>query len=185
MTNFRNALVLAAAMLSAGIAQAESMRENAREFKSNWREGTSTLRGLIGLNRGELDLGLDYERRMGVMGLGGFFLLSGENDKATPQKPAQLVVGVNAPLHLIDRSPFDVYLAPGITYVKNDDVDAVGANPAQEGEDSFGPSMRVGMIYTINETWGVGFDFIRATNWSNEDAASDYDFANLAVSYNL
>lgn len=185
MTKFRNVLVLATAMFSAGLVQAETMRENAREFKSNWREGTSTVRGLFGFNRGELDFGVDYERRMGVMGLGGFVLMSGENDGVAPQKPAQLVVGVNTPLHLIDRSPFDVYIAPGITYVRNDDVDAVGATPAVEGEDSFGPSMRLGMIYTINETWGVGLDFVRATNWSNEDAASDYDFANLAVSYNM
>ncbi len=185
MTKFRTAIVLAAAMLTAGIAHAESIRENAREMRNNWREGTSTVRGLVGFNRGELDLGLDYERRMGTMGFGGFALMSGENDHTTPQKPGQLVVGINTPVHLIVHSPFDVYLAPGIAYIKNDDVKAVGLQPAVDSESSFGPSMRVGMLYAVNETWAVGLDFIRATNWSNDDAASDYDFANIGIAYNM
>lgn len=177
MKKFKAALVIAATLLSAGFAHAQ-----------NWREGTNTVRGLIGMNRGQIDLGVDYERRMGTMGLGGFVLFSEENDHTLEsKKPKQLVVAVNTPIHLIDKSPFDVYVAPGIVWINNGDEPSVGAVAGTGGgnESMFGPMLRFGTLYAINETWAAGLDFVQAYNWTNKDVTGEYHFANVSVAYNF
>ncbi|MEK6554584.1 MAG: outer membrane beta-barrel protein [Bdellovibrionota bacterium] len=148
----------------------------AQTMADKWRDGTSTVRGLIGSTQGAINAGVDYERRMGNAGVGGFFIWSDEDDDTN--RAEKMFLGLQAVIHVIDRTEFDVYVAPGLTVVMHDEPPAGG-----DDETSFGPSMRLGAIYYFNQNWGLGFDWLKTHNWSSDDVGFTEELSNLAVSY--
>jgi hypothetical protein len=150
----------------------------AATLAENWREGTSTARGLLGSSRGSMNAGVDYERRMGNVGVGGYFIYSDENDDTA--KAEQMFLGAQAVIHVIDRTEFDLYAAPGVTAVMHDKAPGVAGS---DDETTFGPSLRLGAIYYFNQNWGLGFDWLTATNWFNDEVGQQEELANLAVAY--
>lgn len=151
--------------------------------------GSSTLRLLLGGNQASSVVGLDYERRADRMGVGAFLLKTSKrtvaaSDKgfvAVDDRPESYVLGLTAPLHLVDKSNFDIYIAPGITVGSYTDV----AHSATENKNvvTFGPALKIGTMYYINEMWSVGADFMTVTNWTSDRVSGQLEYANLAVGY--
>lgn len=148
----------------------------AQGMADKWRDGTNSWRGLIGSSQGGLNIGIDYERRMGNAGLGAYLINSDDNDAG---KGEQMFLGVQSVIHVLDRTAFDVYLAPGLSVVMHDD----GGTTSGDNETTFGPSLRIGTIYYCNPHWGIGLDWLKTTNWFSDDAGYQQELANVAVSY--
>jgi hypothetical protein len=151
-----------------------------QNFKERWDSGNDTFRLLLGSSAAATNVGIDYERRMGASGLGAFLHQSKKRDVTTTLtgKPEQWALGVTTPIHLTDRSNFDVYLAPGLTVLQTKDV-----KPDNKDITSFGPTLKIGTMYYFNNQWSAGLDFMTLTNYFSDQVAGSESYANLALGY--
>jgi hypothetical protein len=156
-------------------------------FEERLKNGADNVRLFLGSSQGATNVGIDYERRTDATGLGAFIIHSKKRDGTTnvPGKPEQFGLGITTPIHLIDRSNFDVYIAPAITVLMTNDVVSDPANPEKEDITTFGPALKIGTMYHIpqNSRWSVGFDFLTITNWFSDKVEGSESYANFAVGY--
>lgn len=152
----------------------------AQNMADSWRNGTNTFRFLGSASQGSTNLGLDYERRMGAAGLGVYVIHADENDDANVLSAEKTFLGLQAPIHLIDQSPWDLYIAPGVAAIMYEDAPTGGTG---EDETTVNASLRIGSAWYFNNTWALGLDWLHTTNWFSKDVAAHEEMTNITVSY--
>jgi opacity protein-like surface antigen len=177
----RKLLSVLAALSFVSVANAQTT------FTDRLKDGSDTVRLLMGASQGSSNFGLDYERRAGPIGLGAFLLKTSKRTVdptatglAVLSRPETYVLGLNAPLHLVDRSNFDIYLAPGLSVASVTDVDF---GTEKKNVVTFGPTLKIGAMYYVSNSVSVGLDYMTVTNWFSDRVAGQQDYANLAVGY--
>ena len=162
-------IVAIAGILLAGTVQAQTAE--------GIKEGSSHVKLLAGSAQASLNVGLEYERRTGTFGVGGFLLSSTKNEDAV--KPESLTLGFTATSHLVDRNDLDIYVQPGVAVTNVDSI-------TQDGDDDtlVGPTLAIGAVYSITPKWGVGMQYLSIYNWFSDKSVNKYEFANLVLGYN-
>lgn len=152
--------------------------------RDDLKNGSNTIRLLAGSAQAAPSFGLDYERRTGTFGLGAKLLHSTKNEDAG--KSESTTVDVHATTHLFDHNDMDIYVAGGIGVTNMDDV-TNPANPtgAQSDETLVGPTLGIGVIYTLNPQWSVGFEYYTLYNWFSDKVADNYNYSNVVVGFNF
>jgi opacity protein-like surface antigen len=163
-------IIVIAGILIAGAAQAQTAE--------GIKEGSSQVKLLLGGAQAAFNVGVEYERRSGTFGVGGFLMQSTKDEDAV--KPESLTFGLTATSHLIDRNNMDVYIQPGIAVTNVDSI-------TQDGDDDtlVGPTLAIGAVYSITPQWGVGLQYLSVYNWFSDKSVAKYDFANLLVGYSF
>lgn len=154
------------------------------QTKEDIKNGGNNVKLMLGSAQATTSFGLDYERRTGSFGLGAKLLHSTKNE--TVGKFESTTLGAQVLSHLYDQSDLDVYVGAGLAVTNMKDV----LNPADplaspSEETLFGPTMTVGVLYTLNPQWAVGFEYYTLYNGFSEKVADSYDFSNLVVSFNF
>lgn len=168
-------VVIAGLLLTAGV--------NA-QTKEDIKEGSNSVRAMVGSSQATTSFGLDYERRAGTFGLGGKVLHSTKNDKVG--KFESTTFGAQVISHLYDRSDLDVYIGAGLALSNiKDAVNPYDTTALPSDETLFGPTMTVGVLYTLNANWAVGLEYYTIYNGFSEKVAESYDFSNLVIGYNF
>lgn len=172
----KNILVILAGLMLTLSAQAQT--------KEEIKNGSDTLKLMAGSAQSTASFGLEYEKRTGSFGVGAKVLHSTKNDDVG--KAESTTFGAQIVSHLYDNNDMDIYIASGLAITNMDSV----LNPADplantSDETLFGPTLGIGALYTLNSTWGVGFEYFTIYNWSSQKVADSYGFSNLVVSYNF
>lgn len=133
-----------------------------------------SLRALLGFTRGAVHLGADFEmKQTNLYGFGGyFFMQTDDEDEGIAQV---IALGANLPVHLLNDSKLDVYVAPGfgLAMVELGTVD----------ETTFGPSLKTGVEYKVAPTTKVGLQYSKFFNWMTDDAPASAEFASASVTF--
>lgn len=152
--------------------------------KEDLRTGSNTIKLLGGSVQAASSFGLDYERRTGSFGLGAKLLHSTKN--ADAGKAESTTVDVHAVSHLFDRNDMDIYVAGGIGVTNMDDVvNLANTTAAPSDETLVGPTLGIGLLYTLTPQWSVGFEYYTIYNWFSDKVADNYNYANVAVGFNF
>lgn len=142
--------------------------------------GDKSLRALLGFTSGAIHLGADFEvRQSSLMGMGGyFFFQTDEYDPGSVTVYEVLALGAFAPVHLLNDSKVDAYIAPGFGIAMVD-------NPAPNGDDetTFGPTVKIGVDLKMSPTMKFGLQHFIVTNWLSDDAAGEISFTSAAATF--
>jgi len=142
--------------------------------------GDSSIRGILGFSSGSVNIGADYEmKRTNLCGLGGYFFL-GTGDDGTGgnvQVPDVLALGVFAPIHLLNDSNIDVYIAPGFGFAK------IEVKPVDK--TTFGPTVKIGAEYAVAPTVKVGLQYFVITNWLSDELSSQLSYTNASATFSF
>ncbi len=139
-------------------------------------EDGNHVRGILGFSSGEINIGADYENRNDNLGYGGYFLFSGDDEDTG--KNSIFAIGAMAAVHFLNTSKVDVYVAPGFGVAKVEEPGAGG-----DDETTFGPIMKVGVEYAINDKATVGLQHLFIYNWMSDEVADSASFLNAAVTF--
>lgn len=164
----KNLLLVAALVLTATISQAAPRGSN----------GTNSVTGVFGFAQSALNFGANFEHRVDSnMGVGGYFLLSSEKENDNIAKNQTLTFGGFMPLHFMNDSEVDLYLAPGfgVTMIK-------GIGRAND-ETVFGPSIHTGITFKLTSTVKAGIENVYLTNWFNDKAPYSVQYTNAVVNF--
>jgi len=136
-----------------------------------------SVRALLGFTSGAVHFGADFEAKQSSLhGLGGYFFFQTEEDEAGKVAVSQVIaLGANLPVHLLNHSTLDAYIAPGfgIAMVEFGDDD----------ETTFGPSLKIGLDYKVGATTKVGAQYSKFYNWMSDEAAGSVEYASAAVTF--
>lgn len=133
-----------------------------------------SLRALLGFDRGAIHLGADFEmKQSNLHGFGGYFFFQTDDEDAGV--PSVMALGANLPVHLLNDSRLDAYVAPGFGIAM--------VELGEQDETTFGPSVKIGVDYKVAPTTKVGVQFARYYNWMSDEAGSSADFASAAVTF--
>ncbi|MFN8791619.1 MAG: hypothetical protein ACK5Y2_09220 [Bdellovibrionales bacterium] len=168
-------------VLGMSLAGAQTWGDRAESYKDMWAGGNDTVRLLLGAHSGANHIGLDYEHRMGVAGVGAYYLQANSSQAVGRDEFATL--GIVAPLHLLDRSVFDVYVSPGISVTQIQNAGDFRDVFNTEDETAFGATLKFGMMYYCNKYWSWGLDFVRIHNLNVSETADQVDLVNFAIGY--
>ncbi|MBC7370076.1 MAG: hypothetical protein H7326_00835 [Bdellovibrionaceae bacterium] len=173
------AMLAAVSFVATAHAQSES-------YTQRLKDGSDTVRLLLGSSQGSSNVGVDYERRAGLSGLGAFILQTGKRSTSTVMvnaRPETWTLGLTAPLHLVDHSNFDVYIAPALTILGARDVSINATTGENKDVVTVGPALKIGTMYYVNSKWSVGLDFMTLTNWFSDRVSGQQDYANVGIGY--
>ena len=138
-----------------------------------------SVRALLGFRQGALHIGADFEaKQTSLYGFGGYFFMQTEQDGANEAAVAEVMaIGGNVPLHLLNDSNLDLYVAPGfgIAMVEQGTAD----------ETTFGPSLKMGAEYKVSPTVKVGAQYSKYFNWMSDEPGIDanVEYASAAVTF--
>ena len=172
-------LIAAVSFVSAAQAQSES-------YTQRLKDGSDTVRLLLGSSQGSANVGIDYERRAGTSGLGVFVLQTAKRSTVTTMvnaRPETWTLGFAAPLHMVDHSNFDVYIAPALTILGVRDVNINSTTGENKDVVTMGPALKIGTMYYVSNKWSIGLDFMTLTNWFSDRVAGQQEYANLGIGY--
>lgn len=148
---------------------------------------SNEVRLMVGGKNLATAVGLEYERRMGNQGWSVFGYQSKKRDMVgmIPANPEQWILGVGAPIHLQDRTDFDVYITPAITLINQKDVITDPVNNPTNKENVFtaGPTLKIGTLYSIANVVNVGAEYVFVTNWFSDKMAGSQEMANFTLGY--
>lgn len=151
---------------------------HAQSVKELKEEGGNNVKLLVGSSQAATNFGLSYERRSGTFGVGAMVLQSTKN--AEVNKPESTTVGAFVASHLYDNNDLDVYISPGIAVTNMDSITSPG-----DDETLVGPTLAIGVLYTINNRWSAGLEYTTIYNWFSEKVGDEYNFTNAVLSYNF
>jgi hypothetical protein len=133
-----------------------------------------SLRALLGFDRGAIHLGADFEmKQSNLHGLGGYFFF--QTDDEDNGVASVMALGANIPIHLLNHSTLDAYIAPGfgIAMYELGLVD----------ETLFGPSVKIGVDYKVAPTTKVGVQYSKYYNWMSDEVDSNLEFASASITF--
>lgn len=161
-------------------ANAQSWGERAESFRDMFSDGSNTVRLMAGAQSAANHYGIDYEFRSGPVGIGAFYIQG--NESSAVARPEFMTIGFVAPIHLIDKSRWDLYIAPGVNMTQFKDYIA----PSEVDEDDYttwGAVLKMGMMYYFNNHWHLGLDFVKIHNANESQITDEDDILQLAVGY--
>ena len=164
-------LILTLLISASAYAQRGTVRSN-NDYSSV--KGTSAT-GYLGFGQGALNIGGDFEAAMSNdAGFGGYFMLMTDAEKNNSDIRAQIIAfGGEAKVHYRPGS-WDFYGTPGFG------IAMVDFN--NQDETTFGPSMRIGVLYGLTPTLSVGIEHATFFNWfSKELTAESFETSNIAA----
>lgn len=139
-----------------------------------------SITGIVGFTQSAPNFGANYERRIdNNMGVGGYFHFASEQKNGFG-KNQTMSFGAMAPMHLLDNSRADVYLAPGfgITMVKG-----ITGTLVPDDQTIFGPIWKVGAMFKMTSSVKLGLEQTHITNWFTDKLPSDMEYTNFAVNF--
>jgi hypothetical protein len=129
----------------------------------------------LGLDRGAVNMGAEYEARAGNSGYSGYFLLATE--KPSVGKPQMIIVGGGIPIYFFDNRARMVSVTPGfglnMMKMSNTTEMALGAQLKLSASICLSPSLRAGLEHLI------------LTNWINENASGDLSLTQMIFTFSL
>jgi hypothetical protein len=131
-------------------------------------------RGIIGFSQGALNIGADYEKLNDNTGVGGYILFSGDEEDAG--KSEVLTIGAMVTAHVYSTEKLDFYVAPGFGFAQIEPV-------LGDDESTFGPSIKAGVEYTINNKVSAGIQHFFFYNWMSDEVQDHVSFLNAAVTF--
>ncbi len=133
------------------------------------------IKGLVGLDRGAINLGAEYLSRSGSTGFSGYFLMATE--KTAVSKPQLLIFGVGMPLYFYDNRKQNAYITPGlgIILVKNSDV----------SDTVFGPQIKIGTQFELSPQLHIGLEEMLTTNALSEKSQGLELMTLVTLAFNL
>lgn len=148
-------------------------------FEANAQE--KTLRALLGMTQGNLNLGADFEmKQSSAHGLGGYFFMQTDDDTANPSVYGVMALGANMPIHLLNDSMIDVYVAPGFGILMIDDY---GSGAQKDDETTFGPSLKIGAEYQVSPQASIGLQYMNYYNWFSDDVTFKAEYVSAAATF--
>jgi Outer membrane protein beta-barrel domain len=156
-------IVLTFLVSTSAYAQRGSVRSS-NDFSSSM-SGTSVT-GYLGFGQGALNIGADFEAAMSSdAGVGGYFMLLTDAERNNATIRSQVIAfGAQAKVHY-RPGDWDFYGTPGfgIAMIDNNTND----------ETTFGPSMRIGVLYALTPTLSVGIEHATLFNWFSKDVGAE------------
>lgn len=162
-------------LLVSGSAYAQRGNVRSSNDFSSSMNGTSVT-GYLGFGQGALNIGGDFEAVMSSdAGIGGYFMLltDAENNGATI-RPQVIAFGAQAKVHYRPGS-WDFYGTPGFGIAMVDDNN--------DDETTFGPSMRIGVMYALTPALSVGLEHATFFNWFSDELAENLETSNAAFRF--
>jgi hypothetical protein len=118
----------------------------------------SSITPMLGLNRSQFVLGLDYEKVISShVGFGGYFTFAPEKKDASI--PQIIALGVNTKIHVgVDK--WDLYVRPGfgLSFASLDST----------SKTCLSPIMGLGAQYQLNDKTLLGVERLSIFNWSEK-----------------
>ncbi len=171
MTKFSVLIVLLLVSASA-YAQRGAVRTN-NDYSSSMSSTAAT--GYLGFGQGALNIGADFEAAMSNdAGVGGYFMLMTKAEKNNVDiRPQIIAFGGEAKVHYRPGA-WDFYGTPGFG------IAMIDMN--NQDETTFGPSMRIGVLYALSPSLSVGLEQATFFNWLSKDAgAESFETSNVAA----
>lgn len=113
----------------------------------------------LGFDRGQIVLTADYEYKiLENYGIGGAFYFTPDDDENA--YPQIIGLGFQGKVHL-PTGDLDAYLRPGISIAKVD--------TKTKDYTIIAPFFGIGAVFPINESIGVGMEYLSIVNWSEDD----------------
>jgi hypothetical protein len=165
-------LMLTLLVSASAYAQRGTVRSSS-DYSSSM-SGTAAT-GYLGFGLGALNIGADFESAMSSdAGVGGYFMLMTNAEKNNADIRAQIIAfGGEAKVHYRPGS-WDFYGTPGFGIAMVDF--------RNEDETTFGPSMRIGVLYAVSPSISVGIEHATFFNWFSKDVLSEsFETSNLAA----
>ena len=138
------------------------------------------MRLLVGGKALATEVGLEYESRVGALGLSTFAMFSKKRDttNAWASNPEQWVLGMGVPVYITNATDFDAYITPGAAVIYQKQVPA-------DNKDvyTFGPSLKIGAQWAFMSKWSAGVEFTTLSNWFSDKIASSQTSANATLGY--
>ncbi len=138
----------------------------------------SSLRGLLGFSGGVVNIGADYEAKQdNTFGFGGYFFLQTDEENSVSEVMA---IGAFAPVHLLNHSKVDLYIAPGFGILMIDE-----GNPNGDDATTVGPSLKIGVDCRISRNLKAGIQYMNYYNWLSDKVASGTSHTSVAFTFDL
>lgn len=173
-------MTLITALLFATAAQAQTWAERTESWKETWQSGSDTVRILTGAHADAGHIGLDYEHRMGPAGLGVSLYQTAKSIHL--DRPAVTTLALTTPVHLMDRTAFDIYLAPGINFSNFKDVD-IDADGSKSDKATYGFMLKTGIMYHYNKMISFGLDYSEIHNLNERKAPDEISVTSFGLGY--
>lgn len=139
----------------------------------------NSLRGLLGFSGGALNIGADFEaRRDNTFGFGGYFFLQTDEKNGNNISVYEvLAIGAFAPVHLLNHSKVDLYIAPGFG------IAMIDTGP--DDETTIGPSLKVGVDCRISNNLKAGIQYSMFYNWLSDKAPQGTEHTSATLTFAL
>lgn len=169
------AIVTLALFVSASAHAQYSSRNTVKSTSDYSSPSGNAVTGYLGFGSGALNIGGGFESSMtSDTGIGGYFMVWTEKKDAG--RPQVITFGGDVKVHY-RTGGFDFYGAPGFGIALID-------TPADD-ETTFGPSMRIGVLYSFTPTVAVGIEHMTVFNWFSDKMVESAETANAAVRFNF
>jgi len=143
----------------------------------------SSITGLLGFTQSAVNFGVNYENRMeSAFGLGGFFHFSSEK-KENAAKNQTMAFGAMAPVHMLDNSKIDAYVAPGFAVLMIKGY--TGATYSNDDQTTFGPIWKMGVLFKMSANVKVGLEQTELINWFTDKAGPHASYTNAALNFSF
>lgn len=135
----------------------------------------NNLKVALGLDRGAVNMGAEYEVRTGSAGYSGYFLMASE--KAAISKNQVIVLGAGIPIYFYDNRVHSVSVTPGfgLNMVKT----------ATSTETTLGAQLKLTTGYRLSPLMRVGVEHFIITNWLSDKAPGDQSFTQVVLGFTL
>jgi len=167
--------VTLACVFALNIAKAQPQEPGMFRAKAVTGVTENNLKIALGLDRGAVNLGAEYEARKGNSGYSGYVLLATE--KLPVQKPQIMIFGAGMPIYVFDNRAAVVSITPGF-----------GVNMIRffnTNETTFGAQLRLSGSYRLSHNLRVGLEHMILTNWVNERAPGDFTLTQMLFTFSL
>lgn len=133
----------------------------------------------LGFNRGALAIGGSYESGAGDANWGGYLYHQTEKkDSGTVVVTQVTTFGAMLNMHVFKKTNVDVYVAPGFGLIMAEDA-------AGDSKTAFGPSMKIGAQYALNNKMRLGIERFLVTNWFDTDLSGSAEFTSAVMSFDF
>jgi len=129
----------------------------------------------VGLNQGAVNMGGEYESRIGSSGYSGYFLLATE--KASVNKPQMMIIGGGLPIYFFDNRSATVSVTPGfgLNMIKM----------SNQNETAIGAQLKLSASIFLSANLRAGLEHFILTNWINEKAGGDQSLTHVIFTFSL
>lgn len=143
---------------------------------SSGYSGEKTLKLSAGMTKSALHFGAQYEMAQTAGSSFGGYLFN-QSEKESASVPSVLALGGQFCFHLLDSGANKIYLSPGFGLFKSK-FDG-------EEETALGPSLRVGVNWSLQNGASLGLERFEVFNWTSSDALESAAAVSAVYSFNF